>query len=357
MPRTGKRRKVARHIYADANGVSGVVTVRGHSDELRFASGTPLVEIRRALEKRRRVLEDQHPAIVRGSAAHVIARYLRTLPKGPIRKDRLWLLKPWSLALGATNFGAVSRGELTQVLEAWRHAGLSASRANKRISALRVAWRAIARDDSVPHPIERLRRFREPPAAVRGVPMELLELVTAAMPASASRARVRVLQWTGQPPALVMKMQPQHVRWLTDPPELYVSPRRKGAGSADAWIPLVPSAVAALREFFKCKASGTFQTSALARSFKRGVKAAQRELRKQKRHDDVARLNGIRLYDLRHSFATWFAQNTRDQWALAEYLRHAKLSTTDRYMRGASSARTRQAVLELRQQAPRRKAI
>jgi integrase len=238
-----------------------------------------------------------------------------------------------------------------EVIETWRAAGLSASRANKRLSALRVAWHRIA-PNAPPHPIERVARSGEPVALVRGVPMPLIETVLAHVPTSASRERLRILAWTGQPPARVMQIQPHHVRWDRTPPELYVSPRRKGKGTADAWLPLLPPAQAALRDLFMAKATGVFQTSALGRVLKRGLTKAQTQLRKDGRKEDAARLNGFRLYDLRHSFGTFIAEHTKDQWAVAEYLGHANLATTARYVRGAASTRVQQAVATMAQILP-----
>lgn len=345
MPRQGKRRKLAKYIYSDRNGVSGIVWFRGHREELRFPSNTPIPEIRRTLQTRLDQLEAQAGDVpTKGTLGDVVRRYLETVAAGSRKDQREDLLLPWVEALGSKPFMYLQRSEMTAVTTKWRDDGLSASRANKRISALRVAWRALAPDAATAHAIERVTRYGEPAAQARGVSMELVDQIIDAVPRSASKARLRVLAWTGQPPALVMKIRPQDVRWKTTPPELYVSPRRKGTGTADAWLPLVPPAVTALRAFFDAKATGVFQTSAIARTLKRAIARVQSKAMKAGRRDDAARLDGFRLYDLRHSFASWFAGHTKDQWALAEYLRHTRIDTTARYIRAASSVRTAQAI-------------
>ncbi len=348
MPRIGTRQRLAKYIYADRSGVSAIVRVRGRRpEELRFPLGTPLHEIRRAQQTRLQELEAEVGDVAaRGTLADVVARYLATLPEGPHKTSRQALLEPWVGAVGPQPFTRLQRSDLTAVTHGWRtgRPPLSASRINKRISALRVAWRAIAPDSALPPAIDKVTRYSEPKAAVRGVSMELVDAIIDAVPRSLSQARLRVLAWVGQPPAIVMKFRPQDVRWETTPPELYVSPRRKGKGTSDAWLPLVPPAVLALGQFFHMKATGTFQTSALSRTLKRGIAKVQAELRAEGRDDDAARLDGFRLYDLRHSFACWFATNTKDQWALAEYLRHTRLETTTRYIQAASTVRTSQAV-------------
>jgi integrase len=266
-------------------------------------------------------------------------------------------LTPWVTAAGAEPFLRLSRSRLQGIADDWRTAGLSANRASKRISALRVAWDTVAPDHALPHAIERVKRYGEPPVVTRGQPMDLIARVLEAVQddrdtksgkaASKSKARLRVLAWTGQPPARVMAIKPEHVRWTTKPPQLYVSPRRKGTGSADAWIPLLPQAVAALKAFFAAGAAGTFQTSALARTFKRAVRKAQAVLVKQGRQDDAARLKGLRVYDLRHSLLSSLADESEDIYAVAEYAGHANLQTTRRYMRAASVRRMTDGIAKL----------
>ncbi len=347
MSRRAARVRLARNVYRDAFGISGFIRKSGaYRVELRFPLGTALPEIRRAMDGRRETEDAQAPDRPgRGTLAAVVARYLDLVPTKD-RKNRAQLLQPWIEALGEHLFAGLTRSQCIEVLATWRTAGLSASRANKRLSALRVAWHRIA-PDAPPHPIERVARSGEPMALVRGVPMPLIETVFAQIADSASRHRLRILAWTGQPPARVMQIQPHHVRWDRTPPELYVSPRRKGTGTADAWLPLLPQAQAALRDLFMAKATGTFQTSALGRLLKRGLTAAQVQLRAEGRREDADRLNGFRLYDLRHSFGTFIAEHTNDQWAVAEYLGHSNLATTARYVRGAASTRTRQAMATL----------
>ena len=350
----GRRIRIAKNIYRDRSGISGVVRLPGHTAELRFALGTPTLEIERALDARRRQLETVLPdAPARGTLGALVYQHLSTLADGPYRQAREDLLLPWVDALGDELFFSVSRARLQAIADGWRTDGLSASRANKRISALRRLWQAIAPDHALPHPITKVTRYREPLPVQRGVSMdlvtELLDAVhndgltpkgkTAPPPPSKSKARLRVLAWTGQPPARVMAIRPEHVRWHTHPPELYVVARRKGTGSTDAWLPLVPQAVEALQDFFAANATGRFELAPLGRVLKRAIRRLQRTLRSKGRHDDAARLDTFRVYDLRHSFLTAFGRWTKDVYATAEYAGHASLQTTRRYMKGAASDR------------------
>lgn len=364
--RRGKRRRLAARIYQDRAGISCVLQVRGHREELRFPLGTPIPTIRRDEQKRREQLEELIPeAPGRGTLAELVNRYLSRFPEGTSeRRDRHALLKPWVDALGDQMFLSLSRSQLQEVADRWRQDGLSANRASKRISALRVAWDTLAPDHALPHPVTKVRRYRDPLPETRGVPMELVGRILAEVsetrdvkkgrprPMSKSLARLKVLAWTGQPPARVMAIEAKHVRWDTTPPQLYVVPRRKGTGSADAWLPLLPQAVAALREMFKAEATGRFASAALGRVLARAVRKAQTKLRDEHRHEDADRIATFTVYSLRHSFLSALAATTRDIYATAEYAGHASLQTTRRYMKSIAEQRMAAAIDALSQILP-----
>lgn len=356
MPR-GKRKRVATNIYRDQHGYAGIVQVRGLREEIRFPRTASIPEMRRRLETRYHELSQLAPAVERGTLAAVVQSYLDRLSE-PRKTDRRQLLRPWVDALGDRPFSRLDRAALQHVTEDWRTAGLSASRINKRISALRVAWDTIA-PDAPPHPIARVSRFTEPPAVAKGIPLDLVSDILAhveddrvqagrtTVVESKAKARLRVLAWTGQPPARIMAIRPSDVRWGTTPPELYVQPRRKGTGSADAWIPLVPQAVDALKQFFRVQADGPFNLRPVAKALAIGVRRAQQTLRIAHRYEDAARLDGFTVYGLRHSFLSAMGATAPDIYAVAEYAGHASLQTTRRYMRSAASPRMRQSVAAL----------
>lgn len=342
----GPRTKIAKSIYQDAHGISGIVRRLGHTEELRFPLGTSIVAIRQDMQARLDELADDQPAPEAGSVRAIVAHALRREHDRTRRKDRAQLLRPWVDAFRNAQWRLVSRQDLQGVVDDWARDGLSASRIRKRIGALRAAWRSVAPDRAAPHPIERLPLPAEPPAtAIRGRPMALVDLVLQNVTQPRSQARLGVLAWTGQPPARVMAIKREHVRWQAKPPELYVSPRRKGKGSADAWLPLLPPAVLWLKRLFADKADGPFTLSPLGRIWHEAIVETQQQLRKAKRRDDAARLNDFRVYDLRHSFLTHLAIVTGDVYVVKEYAGHASIQTTLRYMRGAASARVKSAIL------------
>jgi integrase len=86
-----------------------------------------------------------------------------------------------------------------------------------------------------------------------------------------------------------------------------VQGRRKGRGTHTTRLPLVPQAVAALREFFDAKAERRFSTSSARQSFRRACQAyvkqmAVKDPKEAQRLDAI--LKGVRPYDLRHSYLT-----------------------------------------------------
>jgi integrase len=356
--KAGRRKRLAQSIYQDAYGISTRVMVRGHSEERRYPLGTPLSTIRRDLEIRRQDLNDIVPSMTRGSFAYEVERYLEALPDGGYKHERRDLLAAWTKPLGAKPLAMLTRAELVEVLDGWARDGQSPSRQNKRISALRVLWRRVAPERALPHPIERIPRRSEPKAQLdRSLDVALVERVLDAVPEALNaggdclaRVRLRALFWTGQPRALLRLVQPEHVRWEATPPELYVQPRRKGAGVDAAWIPLVPQAVTALKALFAAQAhGGDWHKGSLRLSWRRAVTTVQAALRAEGRPDDAARLADSRVYDLRHSFLTALGKASGDLYAVAEVARHSDLRTTQRYLRGASSVRMKAAIDALTQ--------
>lgn len=363
MPRSGKRHRIATGIYRDGTGIASVVRVRGQRKEQRYPLGTSVTEIRADMQRLRLRLEAESPQrAIKGTLEAIVTGYLDRLPEGRAKVDRRDLLTPWVDALGAIHFARMTRPQIIETLMRWESEGLSAPTRNKRLSALRVLWRTVASDD-VPHPCERVKRAPSPrEQRNRARPLELIRLVLTHVAPTTNKAKgadshaklqLTLLAWTGHGAATLARIRPQHVRWDTTPPEVYLQPRRKGAGANAAWLPLLPDAIEPLRAWLKLGHFQPWHAGTLRMAWKRAIVHTQAVLRKENRHAEAELLNGMRVYDLRHSIATALATQSGDVYAVSEYLQHADIRTTLGYMSGASSARVKTAIAALGATVPR----
>jgi site-specific recombinase XerC len=360
MPRQGSRRKLAKYVYQDQNGISGSVYVKGRPRvELRFPLRTPLAEIRRAMELRATQLHAM-PATMpsKGTVAWVLTDYMRRLDETKAEDDERGRLRPWVDALGPEPFATLTKGQLNTVADAWRRKGWRKKKKPdapntiaKRISALRKVAMAVADASALPlppHASTLISRPKTPRSGeIRGRDMALVQRVldqvtdwnqSAGQPSKA-KVRLAVWAWTGLNPAMMQLLRPEHVTWTTTPVQLYVQPRRKGAGVDAGWVPIDPHAVEALREFFARGADGPWDKGTLLRAFKRARTKTQRDLRRDERHDDAAKLEGMLPKDLRHSFGTAALKASGDIYGVSKLMRHADIKTTLRYTEGAAGPR------------------
>lgn len=354
MSRIGQRRAIlAPGIYAYDRLIRVIAKAGTRMRERHFPLTAELREMQAwQLREKADLLNDQPLRAVRGTLAADIPTYLATLT-GRRRKDEAAIAHHWIVSpLGPLRRDAIRRAQVKAQLAAWDAAGVAASTINHRLRVLRNVYRELdADDEDAPNPTAGLRKLREPEPQIRAVPYDIIEAIIAYMAprgraekgqshadtGNKSRARARVMAWTGLPPAQLMKVRPQDVHWTAG--TLDVTPRRKGKGTQAKTIPLLPQALEALKAFFAAGAQGTFSTS----SFRQRWMGAQRrlvaEVRRQVAADggdpDAVQLPPIRPYDLRHSFATEALKRSRNVVGVKELLLHAKLSTTERYIQGA----------------------
>jgi integrase len=87
---------------------------------------------------------------------------------------------------------------------------------------------------------------------------------------SKTKARLRLMAYSGLPPAQIMRLQPEQIDWNGS--SVLVHGRRKGKGSRPARLPLIPAALDALRAFVAADAWGTFSMSSVRASWWRAVR-------------------------------------------------------------------------------------
>jgi integrase len=250
-------------------------------------------------------------------------------------EDRAYEINAWAKAFGSRPRWGIKGRDIRTVLERWRltgkvdGTGLSLASLNRRRTSLMHLW-TVLDGKSAANPVKDVPAYREVRPMLTLPSLEEAEAAIAKVGArdkiSKSRARLQALLWTGWPPAQLMQVRQADLN-LTDGVAL-VRGRRKGTGTRDRRLPLLPQAVEALGAFVKAEAFGPFSTSALHSSLHTAC--------------DNAEVPRFRVYDLRHLFATTVAAATQDDRVVAELLLHSGVGQTARYTEQSVSERLRQ---------------
>jgi integrase len=153
---------------------------------------------------------------------------------------------------------------------------------------------------------------------------------------SKTKARLRVMLWTGLPQASLMRVTPMDVD--LDRAVVYVRPRKKGRGAAATTMRLTPDGVEAFRELLRATAWGRFSTKSMAQSFHRAIA----RLLEQEPGLPIPR--NWRPYDLRHTWLSYVLEVTGDERAVMQLAQHKDRRTTDRYVKRAQEIRTQLAI-------------
>lgn len=298
-----------------------------------------------------------------------VAIYLQTRASMPTVKWREADLALWVQIYGDRSRDSISAIEVRQHLEHWKAHGpklvydrkaqrftavkgpLAANTVNHRRTAL-LSFFTVMEGKSGRNPVRDVPRYRDdsldrPP---RALPDDLVTAAFAAMPATKSRARCRVLRWTGWPHSTIARVTPEdlHLKQRT----AWIGPRKKGRGVRGRTLPLLPQAVAALREFDRLDAYGSFSTSSLRKAWllaleivRQRVKAKQLTLSKAGR---AALAESSTPYDLRHTFGAMLSRGTTDRKARQLLMLHGDPRQTDRYESAAVQEALTAAVREVR---------
>lgn len=276
-------------------------------------------------------------------------RYLQIVAGMPTHANRKQQIETWCQALGPSRArAAITSAEIRRVLDGWRRRTdrpLSPASLNRYRTALMHLW-TVLDGKSAPNPVRDVPSAPEPVKALRLPALADVEAAIAAIGQVAeyqrqghtvrahqhggqkSRARLRVLLWTGWPPSQLMRMRAADVD--LEHAVAFLPPRRKGRGASGRKLPLLPQAVAALRELDACGGWGTFSLRSL----------------RTRLHDacDRAGVRRFRVYDLRHLFLTMVAAASRDDRAVAELAMHTSLAQTQRYTTASVDARMKAAL-------------
>lgn len=366
VARRGSRRALAPCIYQDASGLSVIVQIGGRPHERRYPLGTPLPELLEARDRLKRRQALARPAAPGTLLADVLA-YLETIAEPRKRAHQQILCAHWVAAYGHLHRRALTPLVIRQQLAAWQRGGAAASSCNHRLSTLRAVWRAVAGPDEADYP-RQVRKLPEPPPEPRALSYALIRRILDAMPdrgrgekgqtratVSLTKLRCTLMAYTGLPPAQIMRIVPEtDIDWAT--PALRARPRRKGKGTRETWLPLIPQAVEALQAMVQAKAFGRYSNDSVGASWHRAccvviaeqIAAGETPLPHRILEDGTVRPR-VRVYDLRHSFGTLALALSGDKAGVQRLLLHADGRQTDRYTVAAVSERASQVAAQVGQ--------
>jgi site-specific recombinase XerC len=343
MPKNrGKRKRVAEGVYQDAIGYEAVVTVGSgktrQSKAKRFKRGTGMKEMTTWQDVMLGLLRKKKPKTTAGTLGADIREYLKGVSGMTSFEARRADAEAWIPAFGDRDRMTITKSELQQQMNAWHEAEVAGSTLNHRKTALAAVYEAL-NDEDDPNPVKGVKRYPEADIQPRAIAPEVIQEIIDAMPASKSRAMLRVMAATGHPPERQRKLIPLHVQ--LEQRRVYLVSRKKGKGTAGRWYGLSLEGVTAYQEFVDQQAWGGVTKESLYTCFMRGVQSANRARAKTNK----PLLPPLRPYDLRHSFGTMaYAKSGGDFRAVAELL-DCTVETALRYTLGAVPVRM-QAVID-----------
>ncbi len=305
-----------------------------------FPPSTPYEDVEKELLKARQSSGAGKRTTADGSLAADMTRYLAAfMSTGAGKAERERHLKNWREGLETDLRRAqITREDVSRVLHQWKSAGLSAETCNKRRAALMAFFHALDGKGGI-NPVRDVPKFRVSPPLPRGLDYKLIEKALKQLRKSRTRARLKVMAYTGARPIQLRRLTPAD--WDDRLHTLMLHSTDKGRGTKPHLVPLSQKAQAAMREFENTDAWGKFASAPMARMWKKAA-------------TDVGLPEDVRPYDLRHSFGTAVYQATGDVRVTKDLLGHASLSMTERYTLAAIPERQRAAIAALDAKKPKK---
>jgi integrase len=279
-----------------------------------------------------------------------VAEYLESVAAMPSFSDRERDMKWWARAFRGRVPNALKPIEIRTRLERLRSTH-AASSCNKKRTALMSFYTSL-NGRSGYNPVRDVPKYREEEEMRAQHPMTVYRILSFMEPCQ-TRARLFVILWTGWPHAQLKRLKPEHLDLKNG--RAYLTPRRKGKGTKGKWLPLLPQAVAALKEFIawecftpydeKKKRLVPFSHSAMHSAFARALE----KLNAHRAALGLPELS-VRPYDLRHTFGTWLADRLTDDRAIQELMLHSRPEQTRRYTERATAERVARAVRQVASQ-------
>lgn len=381
--RKGKKLQAYIRVHNGPGGFRTQIYELGHSPR----------EMQAWIDKEYADYRRKHPKGVRGTLAGDVPTYLKLLADRPnLQQQRGTQLAWWCDRFGTRARATLNSVELETALTGLLAKGKSPSTVKKYRTALYHLFTKLDGKNE-PNPLRDVAPPADREPQPRAIPYDLIEAIFAAMPdrryatkldeaeaaaiyaeaiapkanrsaiarahglsetmvrkivakagkrfdaAAQGKAILRVMAYTGLPPAQIKLLEPGHIDWTA--PSVLAQGRKKGGGTRSVRLPLVEQGVAALRAFAEAHTFGQrFSSSSLNKTFRRGVSRMCATLEA----DPATRAIGEQLrveladatpYWLRHSFLTESQLATGNISSTQSLAMHTDPRMTRRYLLAA----------------------
>jgi integrase len=323
-------------IYETATGYRVVACIgrgKGKRREKAFPAGTSERKMVRWQEDAERDLRSLPTAKV-GNLEADLAAYLLARATMPTIKTRTRHLQLWVTALGgARHRDTVTPMEVRTQLETWQAAQDWSNVTRNHLRTALLNFYSLLNGKAGYNPVREVKKLRTKGKPPKPFSYPLFEAILAHLPttwrgygrkpsATLHRqmvARLRVLAYVGLPHTQIKALVPADL--FVEERLVRVQGRDKGAGTDDVYMPLGDRGLAALQEFFACRAEGEFRNETMRSLFLAGA----------------ARVGRFDLtpYDLRGLFATTVLRSSKNRSALKDLMQHQDEATSAIYAQAA----------------------
>ena len=303
-------KRLDRGIWQTAYGFRIILRINGVPHTKRFPPTYTLDALRRWRDDHERLHRKARTS--RGTFAADVEDYLKAVKAMPSIEDRTREIEAWLPAFGHLARWRIRPEDIRTQLHAWRADGYAASTVNHRRTALGHLY-TVLDDKGTPNPVREVPPFPEPLPTRRGVDVSIALAAIRRVRGRKTRVRLLCLLWTGMRPSELMRVTADHLDLEQGICQVITTKRGRVRV-----IPLNKSARAAFRRFVRVDAFGRFSTASMLTKL---VHACEQ-------HPPLPRL---RVYDLRHTYASALRRAGADLADIGEQLGHSSPRMTRRY--------------------------
>lgn len=329
---TRRRVRIGKGLFRDQYGLSAVAKVGKVQRERRFPLDTPEEEMRgwQATVKAQLYEEQRHqPAPIpgqvpspRGTLSADIETYTKRLQGRPSYQSERAHLRAWLPLYGPKRRAYLRPEDVASAIATWQTDGASAQTIIHRCRVLRQLFHALD-GEHARTPVDHVKRPAKPKPKPITVDVKRIVTVLAKLAARdpVMAARFRVLAATGQRPTQLMRTTLADVNLKRG---IWMVPAAKRGNTRELF--LNPEMRAAWKTLIKLNGLGNYDTTRMARLLRQ-----------------CGWPEGIRPYNVRHSFAVDALERGVDLGDVQGMLGHTEIETTRQYYAPILQARLKKA--------------